>query len=182
MIFRNNQRKFIGAEQLVAQVRRMTRDEAETGVHPPFLQSRLDFRRRNFLDDQANGGVRDREQAEQIRNQCNIQNGHNAEVQHAAQLSGLASEVLVAFLQLAQYRPGMLLEDQAGRRKQNTFATPLKESNTKPGFEIPDLLGYTGLRNAETIRAAAEVTRLCYGQEVPQMAHLNRIVHSATLG
>ena len=76
----------------------------------------------------------------------------------------------------------MLLEDQAGRRKQNTFATPLKESNTKPGFEIPDLLGYTGLRNAETIRGAAEVTRLRYGQEVPQVTHLNWIVHSATLG
>ena len=46
-------------------------------------------------------GCFDREQAEQTRHQWNIQNGHNAEVQHAAQLSGLASEFLEAFLQLA---------------------------------------------------------------------------------
>jgi hypothetical protein len=83
---------------------------------------------------------------------------------------------------LSQYRPGMFLENQAGRRKQHAFAAALKESNTKPSFEVADLLRYGRLRNAKAIRRAAKISRLCDGQEIPQVTHLNRIMHRAQTG
>jgi hypothetical protein len=59
--------------------------------------------------------MRGREHAKQIRNQRNVQDRYDAEVKRAAQLSGLAPEFLKTFLELAQYRSGMFLENQAGR-------------------------------------------------------------------
>ena len=76
----------------------------------------------------------------------------------------------------------MFLENQAGRRKQDTFAAALKESNTKPDFKVADLLRYRGLRNAKAIRRAAKISRLCDGQEIPQVTHLNRLMHKAQTG
>ena len=84
VVLSNNQREFIGAKAFIAQVWRMTGDEPETSVHSPFLQGGLNFGRGNFLDDQADGGMRGREHAKQIRNQRNVQDGDDAEVQHAA--------------------------------------------------------------------------------------------------
>ena len=48
--------------------------------------------------------------------------------------------------------------------------------------EITNLLRYRRLRNAKAIGGAAEVSRLGYGQEIPQVTHLNRIVHRAHAG
>jgi hypothetical protein len=80
---------------------------------------------------------------------------------------------------LAQNRPGMFLEDQAGGRKQHAFAASLKESNPQPGFEVADLLRDTRLRDAKAIGGAAEIACLGYGQKIPQMTDLNGIVHTA---
>jgi hypothetical protein len=76
----------------------------------------------------------------------------------------------------------MFLENQTGRRKQHTFAAPLKEPDTKTGFEVADLLGDRRLRQAKAIRGAAEISRLRYGQEISQVTHLNQIVHRAETG
>jgi hypothetical protein len=123
-----------------------------------------------------------RKHSQQIRNQRHVQDGHNAQVKRTAQLTGLAPEFLETFLQLAQYRSGVFLENQAGRRKENTLATSLKESDTEAGFEVADLLRDAGLGNAKAISGAAEVSGLGYGQEIPQVTHFNRIVHRATSG
>jgi hypothetical protein len=182
MVFRNDQCKFVGAEQLIAQVRRMPCYEPETGVHAAFFQSGFDFSRGNFLYHQANRGMFSRKPTEQVWNQRNVQDGDNTQVQYAAQLSGLAREVLKTFLELAQYRPGMFLEDQAGGRKQDAFAAALKESNTQPGFEVADLLRDRRLRDAKAIGGSAEVARLGHSQKISQMTHLNGIVHKVQGG
>jgi len=123
-----------------------------------------------------------REHAEQVWNQRHVQDGHDTQVQDAAQLPGLAPKFLKTFLELAQNRPGMFLEDQAGRRKQYAFAASLKESNTESGFEVADLLRDRRLRNAKTISGAAEVARFSHGKKISQVAHLNGIVHKAQGG
>jgi hypothetical protein len=182
MVLSNNEREFVRAKAFIAKVRRMTRDKSETGVHSPFLKSGLDFGRGNFLYDQADGGMRGREHSEQVRNQRNVQNGDNAEMKHAAHLPGLAPEFLQTCLELAQNCPGMFLENQAGRRNQHTFATTLKESNTKSGFEVEDLLRYGRLRNAKAIRRPAKISRFRDGQEISQVTDLNWIMHRAERG
>jgi hypothetical protein len=123
-----------------------------------------------------------REHAEQVWNQRNVQDGHDTQVQYAAQLSGLTPKVLKTFLELAQNRPGMFLEDQAGRRKQHAFAPALKESNTQPVFEVADLLRDRRLRDTKAIGGAAEIACLGYGQKISQVAHFDGIVHKAKTG
>src|SRR5690242_19421960 len=156
--------------------------EPETGVHAAFFQGGFDFSRGNFLYHQANRGMFSRKPAEQVWNQRNVQDGDNTQVQYAAQLSGLARQFLKTFLELAQNRPGMFLEDQAGRRKQHAFPASLKESKTEPGLQVAHLLRDARLGNAKTIGGAAEVARLGNGQEIPQMTDINRIVHKAQGG
>ena len=64
--------------------------------------------------------------SEQMRHQRDIQDGDDAHVQRAAQLSGLAREFLEKIFELSKNGARMLLKNQARRREENAFAAPLK--------------------------------------------------------
>ena len=85
------------------------------------------------------------EQAHQTWHQRNVEDGNDAEVKDAAQLSGFAAELLKAILQLTQNGASMLLKNQSTGGKQNPFAPALEQRNAKRGFKIANLLRDAGL-------------------------------------
>ena len=68
----NDEREFVSAESLVAQVRRVPGEKSKAHIHPTFLQSRLDFGRGNFFNVQTDLRMICGEQAEQLRHQGDI--------------------------------------------------------------------------------------------------------------
>ena len=134
----------------------MTGEKPKTSVHSPFFQGGLDFGRGNFLHDKADRGVL-RPRTCQAGPESAQRSGRARRpgASTPRNCPGSAHEFLKTFLELAQNRPGMFLEDQAGRRvSRHAFAAALKESDTQTVFEVADLL-----RDAQAAKCQADRRR-----------------------
>src|SRR6267378_5805249 len=117
------------------------------------------------------------EKTKQIWHQGDIQNGDDAHMKRAAQLSWFARDFLEKILQLPQDGAGVFLEDQAGGSEEDALAPALEERHPQSRFQVAHLLGNARLGNPEAVRGAAEAAGLSYREEVTQMANLQRVVH-----
>src|SRR5436190_13431472 len=122
-----------------------------------------------------------REQAQQIGHQGDVKYGNDPHMERAAQLPGFAADFLEEIFQLTQNRAGVFLKDQARGGEQNAFSPALEERHPETRLEIAHLLRDARLGNSQAIRRPAEATGLGYGQEVAQVANLQRVMHWADL-
>jgi hypothetical protein len=89
----------------------------------------------------------------------------------------LSVQFLDNILDLTKNRPGVLLKNQAPRSEQNMFASTLEQGDAQACLQITDLLRDAWLRYSQPVRRAAKTSGLGYGQEVAQMADIERLVH-----
>jgi hypothetical protein len=117
-----------------------------------------------------------RKQPQQVGHQRDIKNGHHANMERTAQVSGFAVYFLEEIFELPKDGAGVFLKNLTGRGEQDAFSAALKERDAQARFQIPHLLGYARLGNAEPVRSATETAGLGHGEEIAQMAEFQRIV------
>jgi hypothetical protein len=98
-------------------------------------------------------------------------------MQRAAQMPRLSVQFLDNILDLTKNRPGMLLKNQASWSQQNMFASTLKQGDAQARLQVTDLLRDAWLGYSQPVRRSAKTSGLGYGQEVAQMADIERLVH-----
>ena len=173
--------KLIGAEPLVAQVRRMAGEETEADIHASFLERGLDIGRGNFLHVQADPRMFGGKSPDQLRHQRDIENRDDAEMESAAHLPGLGCDFLENVLNLSENGAGVLRKDLASRREENAFAFALEKRDPQRHLEIAHLLRDIRLRDPEPVGGATKTARFLDREEVTQMPKLERIVvHAVT--
>ena len=74
-------------------------------------------------------------------------------------------------------RPGVLLEDQTPRGKQNPLSTSLKQRHAKAGFQVPHLLRNTRLGNSEPVSRAAKASRFGNREKIAEVANVQKLRH-----
>src|SRR3982750_2050280 len=92
------------------------------------------------------------EDPEQLRDERQIQDRHDPQMERAAQLTRLAAQVLEEIFNLSENGARMLLEDNARGSEQNPFPAALKKGDSQRRLQIAHLLRDTRLRDTQSIR------------------------------
>src|SRR2546429_8052452 len=74
-------------------------------------------------------------------------------------------------------RPGMLLENQTPRGKQNPLPAALNQRHAKTCFQIPHLLRDARLRNSEPVGCAAKASRFGNCEKIAKVTNIQRLRH-----
>src|SRR5438105_15847435 len=74
-------------------------------------------------------------------------------------------------------RPGMLLENQTPRGKQNPLPAALKQRHPKTRFQISHLLRDARLRNSEPAGCAAKASRFGNCEKIAKVTNIQRLRH-----
>ena len=88
---RNNQTDFVTPKRIVTQVWRVAGEETKANVHPAFFQRRLDIGRGEFLHCESDPRVGGDKRSKQFREQCDIKERHDTDMQRSAELGWLAT-------------------------------------------------------------------------------------------
>src|SRR5207302_7940600 len=97
--------------------------------------------------------------------------------QLAAYVRRIAVQFLYTIFKPMNERPGMLLENQTPRGKQNPLPAALKQRHAKTCFQIPHLLRDARLRNSEPVGSAAKASRFGDREKIAKVTNIQRLRH-----
>src|SRR5690606_14704392 len=173
---RNDQRKRLRNETLVANIRRVVRHEPETEIEPPRLDLRLDAARSELMDADRHAGIGARHFAEHRRHPREMKRRNHTDIDAPHDEAGNVVDGAARSVELAEHDLGALTKGRARLRKKHALADALEQRSAQRRLELRDLLGNARLRNPQALRRAREILGLGDGQKIPQMSNLD-LVH-----